>query len=154
MRMINIDKILACQKVDTPKPKPLKKEKKSRTSKARWLEINGTKLYCRSSWEANYAFYLEWLRLQGKVAKWLHEPLRFDFHKIKSGNNSYLPDFQVFNLDGSHEWHEIKGFYDASSKTKIKRFKFYYPDEKFILIDSKAYKQLASQVYRIVPGWE
>lgn len=137
------------EKIISKKPKI----KKPRTSKCSWVEVGGKKFYARSSWEANYGRYLQWLKDRGEILDWEHEPQRFTFDKIKRGNNSYLPDFKVYKTDGSHEWHETKGFNDSVSKTKIKRFKFYYPEEKLVLIDSTIYNQIKNNLSRMIPGW-
>lgn len=149
------DIFLASSKKTQSKPiiSPIKK-KKERRHKAEWRTIGEVRAYFRSSWETNYAYYLEWLKSRGEITHWLHEPIRFDFEKIKRGSNSYLPDFQVFYPNGRHEFHEVKGHLDSVSKTKINRFRKYYSNEKLVLIDSKTYKQMAKQLSRIVPGWE
>ena len=73
---------------------------------------------------------------------------------MKRGCVSYLPDFKVTYPDGAIEYHEIKGWMDDRSKTKIKRMAKYHPDVKLIVIDSKSYKRIASLMKSTVPGWE
>jgi hypothetical protein len=70
----------------------------------------------------------------------LHEPKTFWFDGVKRGCVTYLPDFQVFKLDGTHEWLEVKGYMDSKSKTKISRFRKFFPNEKLSILDSKWYK--------------
>lgn len=122
--------------------------------KAGWREIGGNRKYYRSRWEANYARYLEWLKQQKAIAGWSHEPTTFWFEGIKRGCVSYLPDFRVDENDGSETYHEVKGWMDDRSKTKIKRMAKYHPKVKLIVIDGKQYKALAKQVSAFVPGWE
>ena len=122
--------------------------------KAAWREIGGVRKYYRSKWEANYAYYLEWLRLAGQIESWSHEPTTFWFEGVKRGCVSYLPDFLVTEKDGSEAYHEVKGWMDARSKTKIRRMAKYHPSVKLVVVDSKAYAKLKAQVSRIVPGWE
>jgi len=122
--------------------------------KAGWREIGGIRKYYRSKWEANYAYYLEWLRAKGEILAWAHEPKTFWFDGIKRGAVSYLPDFCVTETSGAESYHEVKGWMDDRSKTKIKRMAKYHPDVKLIVIDSKAYAALKKTVSRIVPGWE
>lgn len=129
-------------------------ERKGTTWKAAWREIGGVRKYYRSKWEANYAYYLEWLKVNGHIKSWLHEPKTFWFEGVKRGCVSYLPDFYVVENDGSEAYHEVKGWMDARSKTKIKRMAKYHPNTTLIVIDSKAYKELAKKVSAIVPGWE
>jgi hypothetical protein len=40
----------------------------------------------------------------------------------------------ILKNDGSHYWIEAKGYMDAKSKTKIKRFNKYYPNEELRII--------------------
>lgn len=74
----------------------------------------------RSSWESNVCrvFIAHGIRYQ-------FEPMKFEY-PVKRGNKSYVPDFF---LPDTNEWLEVKGYLDPNSKTKLKRFKKYYPDE-------------------------
>ena len=60
---------------------------------------------------------------QGEILKWEYEPETFWFEKIKRGVRTYTPDFKVTEKDGSIIFHEVKGYMDARSKTKLKRMK-------------------------------
>lgn len=111
-------------------------------------------IHFRSRWEANYARYLNLLKSKAKIDHWEYEADTFWFEKIKRGVRSYLPDFKIFNLDGSIEYHEVKGWMDDKSKTKLKRMKKYHPDVKIVLIDEKAYKELDKELKHLIPGWE
>lgn len=122
--------------------------------KAGWREVGGQRCYFRSRWEANYGRYLEWLRVQGEIARWEHEPETFWFKGIKRGAVSYLPDFRVTEATGAIAYHEVKGWMDARSKTKIRRMAKYHPRVRLIVIDAKAFKRLSGQVARLVPEWE
>jgi hypothetical protein len=118
-----------------------------------WREIGGKRCYFRSQWEANYARYLEYLKVKGDLKDWFHEPRVFYFEGIKRGTNNYKPDFQVIEKNNTETWHEVKGYMDPKSKTKIKRMAKYYPDIKLIVIEKKDYKMIAG--YRgLIPGWE
>jgi len=112
--------------------------------------INGLEIYLRSLWEANYALYLDWLISQNQIQKWEYEVDVFWFEKIKRGVRSYKPDFKVYNMDGSIEYHEVKGWMDAKSKTKLKRMRIYYPEVKMVLIDEKAYKAIKKSMGSIL----
>lgn len=125
-----------------------------RTWKAGWRTIGGQKRYFRSRWEANYARYLEWLRSYGEILSWEHEPKTFWFNEIKRGVRSYLPDFLVIERNGKQAYHEVKGWMDAASATKIKRMAKYYPDVTLIVIDAPAYKSIDRKVRGLVPEWE
>lgn len=124
------------------------------TWKADWRTIGGQTKYFRSRWEANYARYLEWLKTIGNITSWEHEPETFWFDGIKRGCVSYLPDFRVTNPNGTIEYHEVKGWMDDRSKTKIKRMAKYYPAIKLIVIDAKGYRKLAKQIAAAIDGWE
>lgn len=122
--------------------------------KAGWRTVGATRAYFRSRWEANYARVLEWLVSRGQIAKWEHEAETFWFDKIRRGSVSYLPDFRVTNIDGTIEFHEVKGWMDARSKTKLKRMAKYHPSVKLVLIDSKQYKAISKTLGAAVPEWE
>jgi len=122
--------------------------------KAAWRDIGGVRKFYRSRWEANYARYLAWLRDGGHIQSWAHEPKTFWFDGIKRGCVSYLPDFCVVEKSGAEAYHEVKGWMDDRSITKIKRMAKYHPEVTLIVIDAKAYKELARKVSSLVPGWE
>ena len=122
--------------------------------KAAWRTIGGKRKFFRSRWEANYARYLEFLKINNHIKDWFHEPETFWFEKIKRGCRSYLPDFKIINLDDSHEWHEVKGWMDDRSKTKLKRFARYYPKEKITVIDKKWFSKNAKKMKIICKDWE
>lgn len=122
--------------------------------KAAWREIGGIRKYYRSKWEANYAYYLQWLKEKNQILDWKHEPKVFWFEGIKRGTVSYLPDFWVLENTGTEAYHEVKGWMDDRSKTKIKRMAKYHPDTKLVVIDSKGYAALKKSVQGLVPGWE
>lgn len=124
------------------------------TWKIGWREIGSTRKFYRSKWEANYARYLQWLQEHGEIQSWGHEPKTFWFEKIKRGVRSYLPDFLVVEKDGREVYHEIKGWLDAKSKTKIKRMKLYHPTIELLVIYSKDYASLKKRMSKIIPGWE
>ena len=111
-------------------------------------------LYFRSRWEANYARYLNWLVGLGEIQSWQYESDTFEFAKIKRGNRFYTPDFKIANKDGSVEYHEVKGWMDATSQTKLRRMAKYYPEVRVVVVDQPAYRAIARQARNLVPGWE
>jgi hypothetical protein len=121
--------------------------------KAGWREIGGKRNYYRSRWEANYARYLEWLKSRGEIVDWQHEPETFWFDAIKRGVRSYLPDFRVWEKDGSTPLHEVKGWMDARSKTTLKRMAKYHPSETIILIRERAYNDIARKIGPMIQDW-
>lgn len=48
---------------------------------------------------------------------------------------------------------EVKGYFDARSKTLLDRVRRYFPDMRLDVIDSKQMAALKRQVGGIVPGW-
>jgi hypothetical protein len=122
--------------------------------KAGWRTVGGKECYFRSRWEANYARYLQWLVNNGDIKGWDHEPETFWFEGVKRGTVSYLPDFRVNRNDGFDEFHEVKGWMDDKSKTKIRRMKKYHPKVTLIVIDSKSYKSIEKMMQGVIAGWE
>jgi hypothetical protein len=111
-------------------------------------------MYFRSAWEANYARYLNWLISVGEIKSWKFEPDTFEFKEIHRGHRFYIPDFKIFNNDGSYEYHEVKGYMDAASRVKLNRMAKYYPLEKVVLIDKDQYISISRQVKNFIPNWE
>ena len=134
--------------------KDLRPKKKDSKFKQAWRVIAGRRIYFRSSWEANVGRYLQWQKEHGMIAEWYHEPETFWFEGVRRGCVTYLPDFKVIRLDFSHEWLEVKGFMDAKSKTKIARFRKYYPKETLRILDAKWYKLNKDKLSVIIPKWE
>lgn len=121
---------------------------------AGWREIAGRRIYFRSLWEANYARYLQWLKAQGAIVEWEHEPQTFWFEKIRRGTRSYLPDFRVTENNGLIVYHEVKGWMDPRSKTKIKRMALYHPTVALLVIPARSYRRMNIDLARLVPEWE
>lgn len=109
--------------------------------------------YFRSAWEANYARYLNWLVARGEVREWSYEPETFEF-PIKRGSRFYTPDFRVTERDGLVRYHEVKGWMDPRSATKLRRMARYHPGVPMVLVDKEAYRAIASSVSGMVPSWE
>ena len=111
-------------------------------------------IYFRSTWEANYARYLNWLIVLRQIESWEYEPDTFEFSGIKRGSRFYTPDFKVHAHDGSVEYHEVKGYMDDRSATKLRRMGRYHPSIKVLVIGKDCYVSIARQVRRIIPHWE
>lgn len=133
---------------------------KSKTASVSYSRGRGGKredldgLYVRSSWEANYARYLNWLKGNGEILKWEYEPETFEFHVIKKGTRYYTPDFKIFNTDGSIEYHEVKGYMDKRSKTKLNRMSKYYPNIDVKIINEQIYRSISNTMKNIIEKWE
>lgn len=138
-----------------------------------WREIGGKRNYFKSRWEANYAYYLQWLKDRGDILDWEYEPDTFWFEKknkkgeviggIKRGTNNYKPDFKVTHKkevsypDGRKsniEYIEVKGYMDAQSATKLNRMRIYHKEILIRLVDSKWFSQNNKVFRNIIPGWE
>ena len=130
------------------------KNREGATWKAGWREIGGKRAYFRSAWEANYARWLEFLKVHGDILEWEHEPETFWFKGIKRGCMSYLPDFRVMEHSGAVAYHEVKGWMDARSATVIRRMAKYHPKVRLIVVDAKGYRALAKKASCLVQGWE
>jgi len=109
--------------------------------------------YFRSMWESNYARYLNWLVEHQAIKGWQYEPDTFEF-PVKRGTLFYTPDFKVTNLDGSVEYHEVKGYMDPKSQTQLKRMAKYHPQVKVVVIDQQQYRAVAKAVAAMIPTWE
>lgn len=129
-------------------------ERKNVTWKGGKRNVGGKDIYFRSRWEANYARYLEWLKTHNQIQNWEHEVDLFWFDGIKRGCVSYLPDFKVTDNHGNIEYHEVKGWMDAKSRTKLKRMAKYHPSVKVILIDGKQYKSIEKSISPLLSDWE
>lgn len=128
--------------------------RQKQTWKAGWREIGGKRKYFRSRWEANYARYLEFLKVQKQITEWEHEAEVFWFEGIKRGCVSFLPDFRITELNGSLSYHEVKGWMDDRSKTKIRRMSIYHPTVVLRIIDAKWFKENNKTLTSIIYGWE
>jgi hypothetical protein len=109
------------------------------------VTIGGKTCRARSSWEANIAAYFEFLKRQGSISEWKHEPKTFWFNGIKRGVVSYLPDFEITENSGKIKYVEVKGFMDKRSATKLKRMKIYFPDVTVEIINKKRYDEIKSK---------
>ena len=132
------------------------------------------KQYFRSKTEANIARYYKYI---GEF--YIYEYKEFEFKNIKRGSRFYKPDFF---LAAVNRWVEVKGWFRKSDKTKLRRFKKYYPEEfarlKFIIPDKYAKDKANGEMIkflcdglgidfndiisyeeiekygRLIPGWE
>lgn len=125
----------------------------TRSAGGRRADLGGQ--YFRSAWEANYARYLEWLKKHGSIRAWAFEPKTFVFESIKRGTRAYTPDFRVVFANGRVEWHEVKGWMDPKSKTRLARMRRYFPEERVVVIDETFFRTARKQgLTELIPGWE
>lgn len=123
-------------------------------SKFGWLTVGGKRYHFRSSWERNIARYLQWLKLAGNIKDWEYECQMFEFDGIRHGTTRYLPDFKVYENDGSHYFIEVKGYMTQKDRTKLKRMAKYHPAENVQLLDAAMYKDLTKQLRPLITDWE
>lgn len=109
--------------------------------------------YFRSRWEANWARYLNWLQKHKNITGWDFEPDTFEF-PVKRGARFYTPDFKLTYPDGTVLYHEVKGWMDPKSATKLKRMRIHHPKVKIKVIDKKEYQRIGNLIGRGLPGWE
>lgn len=148
--------------VSTPKPVPGKGNVYQYTRTGFREDL---KIVLRSNWEANVCRVFNLYGIQFEF-----EPRVF-VYPIKRGTKGYTCDFY---LNATDEWVEVKGYLDDKSRTKIKRFKKYYPDEfsRFTMIISKSsrparefceqlgvpqvlyYEQISKLYKQKLPNWE
>jgi hypothetical protein len=112
-------------------------------------ECSKGSVYFRSKWEANYALYLDMLLKTDEILNWEYEADVFVFEEIKFGSRSYRPDFKVFKTD-SIEYHEVKGYMDSRSKTKLKRMEKYYPEVNLKLIQRDQYQSILKSLKGVI----
>lgn len=123
-----------------------------RTKQGKRIDLENQ--YFRSAWEANYARYLNWLCRQKKIKDWQYEPRVFRFEGVTRGPYTYTPDFAITTLDGSIVYHEVKGWMDSASRSRLKRFARFYPELTLEVIDHVRYKQLHAMGKIFSPMWE
>lgn len=124
----------------------------SRARRGKRADLDGQ--FFRSSWEANYARYLRYLRERGQIASWAYEPKRFVFPGVTSGALTYLPDFEVVDCHGDASYHEVKGWMDPRSKDRLSRMAEFYPNVRVVVIGVQQYRAIALAVSRQIPEWE
>lgn len=111
--------------------------------------------FFRSSWEANYARYLNFLIKIGVVEDWKYEPVTFWFEGIRRGVTSYRPDFRVkFKDEETPGYVEIKGWIVPKDHTKWARMKKYHPTVKLVIVKPKEYYAIQKKWASCLPEWE
>jgi len=109
--------------------------------------------YLRSSWEANFARYLNLLKAENKISHWEYEP---DFFELLHKNKmiTYIPDFKVWEKQNSEPiYYEVKGWLDNKSKLKLTLTTEQLPNISIILIDENKYNDIAN-LKDMIPNWE
>lgn len=102
--------------------------------------------FFRSSWEANYARYLNFIQVQ-----WEYESKIFYFPNVKNGAVSYKPDFYLCSTD---TYVEIKGLEKSTDRTKWGRMKKFHPEVRLLVVDTKKYREIETKYGGLIPHWE
>lgn len=135
----------------------IKNNSYSKRKKASWKAghrvVGGLSIFFRSRWEFNYALYLEHQMITGKIKSWLHEAKAFMFYGEETGPVSMLPDFTVYQNDGSCELHEVKGWVDARTVLGMERMTKHYPSNKITMITKDWFLENL-ELIRTLPEYE
>ena len=83
--------------------------------------------------EAKHAAELDLRIKAGEVEKWERQ-FKIEINVKDKHICNYFIDFKVWLLDGSIEYHEVKGIETGLWKVKWKLVKSIYPDWNFVLI--------------------
>jgi hypothetical protein len=130
---------------------PNKSNNYSRTKKG-WFVKGDKKIAMRSSWELNYAHFLNKMVLDKKIKSWEYEAKSFKFPELVFGCRTYTPDFLVINNDDKIIYHEVKGWMDKKSILKLKLMKKHFPEVKLKIIDELKYKKIEKNK-NAIPNW-
>ena len=136
---IHSGKCVPIERIQSLSQKALKSQKMYSRSKKGIREDLGC--FFRSTWEANYARYLN-----SQNVKWRYEAITYNLGLGKS----YTPDFILEN--GTHI--EIKGWLTEKSAEKIRLFQEQYPTIKLEIVDKQCYTKLKKIYQFIIENWE
>lgn len=129
-----------------------KRHTSKRSKKGKALDLGLDYLF-RSSWERNFARYLEYLRGQNKIKKWEYEVDKFIFSSKIGIKSSYLPDFKIYQ--GNKVYYvEVKGYMDAISARKLKNMKRFYPKVEVQVLGKKEYQKISKVFRSKIKNWE
>lgn len=136
---IHKGKYVSIEKMQALSQKALKSQTMHSRSKKGFREDIGC--FFRSTWEANYARYLN-----SQNIKWKYETITYNLGLGKS----YTPDFIL--EDGTHI--EIKGWLTEKGAEKIRLFQEQYPSIRLEIVDKVCYNNLKSQHQFTIENWE
>lgn len=97
--------------------------------------------YFRSTWEANYARYLNY-----RGIRFLYEPVRF-----KLGEYTYIPDFYLVD---QNQFVELKGVIIKKNMFKYRLLQQMFPKIKTKLIGPRIYGKLHKKYRHKIKHWE
>lgn len=145
-----------------PRPKVLKETKvgsKIISIKRKYVSDLNQVCNLDSNYEYDYALYLDWLYNQHKITGWLRNITPFYFSReidthTKAGTQSYcIPDFLIFNLDGTYQIHEVKGWMNERSKAVHEQFLRDYPNLNYKVIGKDEILSLQVEFADKLWGW-
>lgn len=152
--------------IDIPKNKVLKESRagtKVVSIRRKYLSDLNQVCSLDSNYEYNYALYLDHCYNQGDIAGWVRNTTRFGFSepvsitgkvsKRTTTTKSHAPDFLVFNLDGTYEIHEVKGWMNDKAKKVDEQFRKDYPNLTYKIIGKDEMLALQSEFKDKLWGW-
>lgn len=90
-----------------------------------------------------------WYRYEGR---------RWEFPEHRGATSFYVADVEVWPgfivPSRPYEVHELKGYMDGASKTKLRRMALHHPEVPLELITSPRFDALTARAESTVPGWE
>lgn len=112
-------------------------------------------IYVRSTWEANWARYLNLGIANGIVEWWKYEPQTFTFPEGADDEvRSYTPDFLVRMADGLEVYHEVKGWLIAHGRRAIELMRATYPEVALRVFTRRDYQEMTRRWRDAIPEWE
>ncbi len=92
---------------------------------------------------------------RGVIVSWAYEARTFVFAVASGAPYAYTPDFRVDFGAGRIEWHEVKGWLDPASITRLGRMRETFPNERVVIIDETWFRAAKSSgLIEQIPGWE
>ena len=96
--------------------------------------VGGKLVFSRSLLEQTHAHFLQAQEEAGRIACWSHETTTLFFKGVKQRPFMYIPDFDVFMLDGHKVFHELTGHLEYEDCLKFKLVSEKYPHAVISLI--------------------
>lgn len=137
------------------------KKKRSPKSKKGERKIGGNLISFDSSYEANFARFLQHLKEKGEILAFVKNTTKFPFSETvdlsqvcKTGTiqRSYTPDFLVFYPDWTYTVFEIKGWMNKRDDLKKAQFEKDYSGLKLEYVRKKDLLQIQNSL--TLPWWE
>lgn len=88
----------------------------------------------QSKAEATFADECQMRLKAGQIAGWAYEPHVFDLNVGGQHIARYKPDFLINHKNGEDEIVEVKGYWKADAKLRVKLFQALYPRYTFRVV--------------------